>query len=85
MPPPRRSHLGGRGALFQSQGDREEKTRNPVMAEVGNRIRQAEEILKGQGVKTILEWNPGNHFRDADLRTARAFAWVLKEIKGENK
>ena len=72
-------------AVYLSLGDREEKTRNPVMAEVGNRIRQAEEILKGQGVKTVLEWNPGNHFRDADLRTARAFAWVLKEIKGENK
>ena len=73
------------GAVYLSLGDREEKTRNPVMAEVGNRIRQAEEILQGQGVKTVLEWNPGNHFRDADLRTARAFAWVLKEIKGENK
>ena len=73
------------GAVYLSLGDREEKTRNPVMAEVGNRIRQAEEILQGQGVKTVLEWNPGNHFRDADLRTARAFAWVLKEITGENK
>ena len=73
------------GAVYLSLGDREERTRNPVMAEVGNRIREAEEILKGQGVKTVLEWNPGNHFRDADRRTARAFAWVLNEIKGESK
>ena len=73
------------GAVYLSLGDREERTRNPVMAEVGNRIREAEEILKGQGVKTVLEWNPGNHFRDADRRTARAFAWALNETKGETK
>ena len=64
-------------AVYLSLGDREEKTRNPVMAAVGNRIREAEDILKNQGVRCRLEWNPGNHFRDADLRTAKAFAWVL--------
>ena len=71
------------GAVYLSLGDREERTRNPVMAEVGNRIRQAEEILKEQGVKTILEWNSGNHFREPDLRTARAFAWILNETRGK--
>ncbi len=25
----------------------------------------------------MLEWNEGNHFRDADIRTARAFSWLL--------
>ena len=67
------------GAVYLSLGDREEKTRNPVMAAVGSRIRQAEEILAGQGVKTVLEWNPGNHFRDAGERTGKAFAWILNE------
>ena len=64
-------------AVYLSLGDREEKTRNPVMATVGDSIRKAEVILKSQGVRCILEWNPGNHFRDADIRTAKAFAWVL--------
>lgn len=66
--------------IYLSLGDREEKTRNPVMAEVGNRIREAQEILKEQNVKCILEWNEGNHFKDADLRTARAFSWVIKQL-----
>ena len=66
-------------AVYLSLGDREEKTRNAVMAAVGSRIRTAEEILVKQGTKCILEWNPGNHFQDADLRTARAFAWVMNE------
>ena len=64
-------------AVYLSLGDREEKAKNPVMAAVGSRIREAEGILKAQGIPCILEWNPGNHFRDADIRTAKAFAWVL--------
>ena len=65
------------GTVYLSLGDREEKTKNPVMATVGRCIRETENILRNQGVRSVLEWNPGNHFRDADLRTARAFAWVL--------
>ena len=49
-------------SVYLSLGDKEEKTRNPVMATVGDRMREAYEILKNQGVKTILEWNQGNHF-----------------------
>ena len=67
------------GKVYLSLGDREEKTRNPVMATVGDRIRDAYNLLKGQGVNTILEWNQGNHFRDADIRTAKGFAWVMGE------
>ncbi len=63
--------------VYLSLGDREEKTRNPIMATVGDRIREAHALLKEQGVNCILEWNEGNHFKDADLRTARAFAWTL--------
>ncbi|MBR2520980.1 MAG: esterase [Oscillospiraceae bacterium] len=63
--------------VYLSLGDREEKARNPVMATVGDRVRQACGLLKGQGVDCALEWNPGNHFRDADVRTAKAFSWVM--------
>lgn len=63
--------------VYLSLGDREEKARNPVMATVGDRIRKAQALLKEKGVNCILEWNEGNHFKDADIRTAKAFAWVL--------
>ena len=66
-------------SVYLSLGDKEEKTRNPVMATVGERIREAHDLLQKQGVNTILEWNQGNHFKDADIRTAKAFAWVMKE------
>ena len=65
--------------VYLSLGDREEKTRNPVMAAVGNRIRTAEALLQAHGIDCILEWNKGNHFRDADRRTAKAFSWVLRQ------
>lgn len=65
------------GAVYLSLGDKEEKTRNPVMAAVGVKIREAHSILKEHGADCILEWNQGNHFKDADLRTAKAFAWLL--------
>lgn len=64
--------------VYLSLGDREERTRNPVMARVGDRIRDLHSLLQSRGTACVLEWNPGNHFRDPELRTARAFAWVLE-------
>ena len=65
-------------AVYLSLGDREEKTRNPVMARVGAAIRSACTIIKNAGKDCILEWNEGNHFREPDLRTAKAFSWLMK-------
>ena len=64
--------------VYLSLGDREERTRNPAMATVGDCIRKGYDILRAQGVRCILEWNKGNHFKDPDLRTAAAFTWILK-------
>ena len=72
------------GTVYLSLGDREEKTRNPVMATVGGRMREAFVLLKDHGLNCILEWNEGNHFKDPDLRTAKAFAWVLNSRSGPN-
>ncbi len=68
------------GTVYLSLGDREEQTRNPVMARVGDAIRQGQMILKDAGADCILEWNKGNHFQESDLRTARAFAWVMSRM-----
>ena len=54
------------------------------MAAVGDRIREAYGLLREQGINATLEWNQGNHFKDADIRTAKAFAWVIKE-QGEDE
>ena len=67
------------GSVYLSLGDREEQTRNPVMATVGDRIRDIHETLSERGVECVLEMNEGNHFKDADLRTAKAFSWLLRK------
>lgn len=67
------------GKVYLSLGDREEKTGNRIMATVGSCIRKAHEILSAKGIDCTLEWNAGNHFKDPDLRTARAFSWVLSD------
>ena len=74
-----RAHSPRTASVYLSLGDKEERTRNPVMATVADRIREASDLLKSQGVNTVLEWNQGNHFRDAGLRTAKAFAWAMKQ------
>jgi len=74
------AHTPRAGRIYLSMGDKEEKTKNPVMARVGECIRRQQELLTMQGVNTILEWNEGNHFRDANLRMAKGFAWVMKNV-----
>lgn len=48
------------------------------MATVGDCIREGHELLLGRGIRTTLEWNPGNHFKDAGIRMAKGFVWLMK-------
>ena len=66
------------GKVYLSLGIKEEKTRNRIMARVGDGIRLQHSLLsENPCCETVLEWNPGNHFADSGLRTARGFAWLL--------
>ncbi len=69
--------------IYLSLGDREERTKNPVMSKVGSCIREMESLLSGQGVDVFLEWNRGNHFADTGLRCAKAFSWCLERAAKE--
>jgi hypothetical protein len=63
--------------IYLSLGDKEAKTRNAVMSTVADRIEEAYELLKCQGIRTTLEWNRGNHFNEPDLRMSKGFGWIL--------
>ena len=67
--------------IYLSLGDKEEHTKNAVMAVVGNNLRTLHSQLIARGADCTLEWNSGGHFKDADLRTARAFRWVMEDIR----
>ncbi len=66
--------------VYLSLGDRESRTKNPVMSTVQSCTERASEILASKGIETVFELNPGNHFRDAPLRTAKGIAWVLERV-----
>lgn len=63
--------------VYLSLGSKEEKTRNPVMATVGCAIREQYTLLEKAGIRCQLDWNPGNHFVDSDIRVAKGLAWLL--------
>lgn len=67
------------GLVYLSLGDREERTRNPAMAQVGDAIREIRDHLQEERIPCVLEWNEGNHFRDPEKRTAAGFAWILEQ------
>lgn len=66
--------------VYLSLGDKEAKTRNLVMAKVEERILGANRLFSEQGADSFFEWNEGNHFKDPDLRTAKAFTWVMRRM-----
>jgi predicted alpha/beta superfamily hydrolase len=62
-----------------SLGGKEAKTRNELMATVADCMdMQVELVRKSEGAKVFFEWNPGNHFKEPDLRTAKAIAALVK-------
>ncbi len=68
--------------IYLSLGDKEEKTRNPVMSKVGSCIKETERIPKSSDVDCFLEWNQGNHFKDTGARCAKGFSWCIGRVKG---
>ena len=67
--------------IYLSLGDKEERTKNIVMAAVGDNIRTLHSQLIARGADCTLEWNSGGHFKNVDLRTARAFQRVMEESR----
>ena len=66
--------------IYLSLGDTEEKTKHQILSKIGENIRKQHEILEKSGnVKTVLEWNEGNHFQNPDIRTAKGFLWVMNK------
>ena len=71
------THAFRAGRAYLSLGDREAKTRHPLMRTVEEALRSQYDVLVRQGVPAAMEFNPGNHFTDAAPRTARGFAWCI--------
>lgn len=69
--------------VYLSLGDREERARNKIMAQVGANIRwEYEHLQRTLGANhCTLVWEQGGHFSTPHLRLARAFAWCINRIQ----
>lgn len=65
--------------LYFSLGDKESKTRNTLLKTVGENTQAIYSYYRSQGVHTVFELNPGNHYNQAARRTAKGIAWLLKQ------
>ena len=65
--------------IYLSLGDQEHKTRHPVMATVQDNIEALHQYYQQKGCECLLEYNPGNHFRDPHLRMTKGFFWLLRD------
>ena len=63
---------------YFSLGDRESRTRHPLMSRVDACTAEVAERVRSYGIETTFEWNPGNHFDHPEQRMARALAWLLR-------
>lgn len=63
--------------LYFSLGDKECKTRNPYLQTVQENTEEIEKFYRENGISTFFELNRGNHFQNANARTADGIAWML--------
>ena len=57
--------------LYLSLGDKERRTKNPLLRQVQDNTEAIAGYFKDKGVPVIWELNPGNHFADAPARFAK--------------
>lgn len=65
--------------VYLSLGDREEKTRDRIMATVGDCTRRQYKLVCGDinVSRHILEWNNGGHFNEPEKRIAKGIKWTI--------
>ena len=63
--------------IYMSLGDAEAKTRNPVLSTVQDNSEKIAAFYREEGFDVTWELNPGNHFKDAALRSAKGILAIL--------
>ena len=63
--------------IYFSLGDKESKTRNPVLRSVRQNTEEIQAFYQAKGIDTVFQLNPGNHYDHAVERTAAGLCWLL--------
>lgn len=65
--------------VYLSLGDKEKRSRNPVLRRVEEDTLAFRDLLEARGVRCTFTLDPGNHFQEPDQRVARGIAWCLRQ------
>ncbi len=65
--------------MYFSLGDKEDRSRNPVLSRVRIKTEEIVSFYKEAGVPVIYELNEGNHFQGVTGRCARAIASIIED------
>ena len=63
--------------IYFSLGDKEAKTRNPVLKTVQENTEEIRTFYQNKGIDTVFHLNPGNHFVQGIERTVAGIQWLL--------
>ena len=63
--------------IYFSLGDRESKTRNPVLRSVRQNTEEIHAFYRGKSIDTAFQLNSGNHHNQAVERTSAGICWLL--------
>lgn len=63
--------------MYISLGDKEAKVRHHLLRTVRDNTEAIVEYLRQQGIDVTWELNPGNHYQDAAMRSAKGIAAIL--------
>ena len=63
--------------VYFSLGEKEAKTRNPVLKTVQENTEEIQTFYQNKGIDTVFQLNPGNHFVQGVERTTAGIEWLL--------
>ena len=63
--------------MYFSLGDKENKTRNPLLRSVRQNTEEIHAFYQSKGIDTVFQLNPGNHYNHVVERTAAGLCWLL--------
>ena len=69
-------HRSPRCAYF-SLGSKEARTPSRLLRGVADGTQRVVAAFEAKGVQTAFESNPGNHFKEPDVRMAKAICWAV--------
>ena len=62
---------------YFSLGSKEARTPSRLLRGVADGTQRVVDAFRAKGVKAVFENNPGNHFKEPDLRMAKAICWAV--------